>query len=105
MPIKFNARKAIAAAVITGATLVTPVGIASARTPRVALTTSEYHGRIYVKPPQRLDMLVPATDLSKALDTCAGAGGTTPVRISRMPHTFGNIAKGTPIIRCYGIDY
>ena len=73
---------------------------------RVVLATEDVRPRCNVRAGQRLDLLFEASDLSRALDACAAAGGEVKtIQIHRMPRPFGGIPAGAPYVRCSGVDH
>ena len=73
---------------------------------RIVLVTEETVPVCNVEPPTRMDMLVEAWDLSRALDACDDAGGRlASVTIHRARWRFGELVPGDPFVRCNDIDY
>ena len=73
---------------------------------RIVLATEAVRPQCAVRNSQHLDLLLEASDLSRALDACAAAGGEVKtIQIHRMTRPFGGIPAGAPYVRCSGVDH
>jgi hypothetical protein len=99
-----NTRKLVASAVITGASLFTPVAIAEAR-PRLVLSTYDNTDSFDMKRGQRLDLLIKVDGVGELQEKCDHAGGWTKPRVFKAHFNFHEIRYGDAFGRCNDVDF